>query len=112
MPRARKMRSDRRKHGSTSRSGASKKRGTHGGGLGERHGVRRHARSPRHRAEQVLANEETARTRLGDDVLVKMKMDELLEQKFVPMDMSAVVLGIGDRQTTMVITTVRGSAVG
>jgi hypothetical protein len=41
-----------------------------------------------------------------------MKRNELLEQKFVPMDMSAVVLGIGDRQTTMVITTVRGAAVG
>ena len=66
----------------------------------------------RHRAEQVLANEETARTHLEDDVLVKLKMDELLEQKFVPMDMRAVVLGIGDRQTTMVIIKVRGSAVG
>ena len=68
--------------------------------------------APRHRAEPVLANEETARTHLEDDVLVKLKMDELLEQKFVPMDMRAGVLGIRDRQTTMVITTIRGSAVG
>jgi hypothetical protein len=41
-----------------------------------------------------------------------MKRSELLEQKFVPMDMRAGVLGIRDRQTTMVITTIRGSAVG
>ena len=68
--------------------------------------------APRHRAEQVLANEETVRTRLEYDVLVKMKRSELLEQKFVPMDMRAGVLGIRDRQTTMVITTIRGSAVG
>jgi hypothetical protein len=64
------------------------------------------------RAEEALAEDGVERARLGYDVLVKLKMDELLEQKFVPMDMRAVVLGIGDRQTTMVITKVRGSAVG
>lgn len=42
----------------------------------------------RRRAEEVLANDGTDNTRLGYDVLVKMKMDEFLEREFVPTDMS------------------------
>jgi hypothetical protein len=42
----------------------------------------------RHRAEEALANDGTDRTRLGYDVLVKIKLDELLAQEFMPMDVS------------------------
>jgi hypothetical protein len=41
-----------------------------------------------HRAEEALANDGVARTRLGYDVLVKMKLDELIEQEFLPTDRS------------------------
>jgi hypothetical protein len=41
------------------------------------------------RAEGVLATDGVDRTRLGYNVLVKLKMDDLLEQEGVPMPMSA-----------------------
>src|SRR2546428_7562609 len=37
----------------------------------------------KHRAEEALAADGVARTRLGYDVLVKLKMDDLLEQAYV-----------------------------
>jgi hypothetical protein len=43
----------------------------------------------RHRAEEPLAADGVARTRLGYEVLVKLKMDDLLEQEGVPMPASA-----------------------
>jgi hypothetical protein len=43
----------------------------------------------RRRAEEALAADGVARTRLGYDVLVKLKMDDLLEQAYVQMPMSA-----------------------
>ena len=43
----------------------------------------------RHRAEEALAADGVARTRLGYDVLVKLKMDDLLEQEGIPMPVSA-----------------------
>jgi hypothetical protein len=42
-----------------------------------------------HRAEEALAADGVARTRLGSDVLVKIKMDKLLEQACVRIYMSA-----------------------
>ena len=42
----------------------------------------------RHRAEEALATEGVARTRLGYEVLVKLKVDELLEQEYLPTDVS------------------------
>jgi hypothetical protein len=42
----------------------------------------------RRRAEEALANDGVERTRLGYDVLVKLKMDELLEQEFIQTNMS------------------------
>jgi hypothetical protein len=43
----------------------------------------------RHRAEEVLAADGVARTHLGYEVLVKLKLDDLLEQERVPMPMRA-----------------------
>jgi hypothetical protein len=43
----------------------------------------------RHRAEEALAADGVARTRLGYEVLVKLKVDDLLERERVPMSMSA-----------------------
>jgi hypothetical protein len=40
------------------------------------------------RAEEALAADGVARTRLGYDVLMKIKMDDLLEQAYVPMPMN------------------------
>jgi hypothetical protein len=40
------------------------------------------------RAEEALAEDGVERARLGYDVLVKLKMDELLEREFMPMDVS------------------------
>jgi restriction endonuclease Mrr len=42
----------------------------------------------RHRAEEVLATEGVARMHLGYEVLVKLKVDEFLEQEYLPMDMN------------------------
>jgi hypothetical protein len=42
----------------------------------------------RSRAEEALANDGVARTHLGYEVLVKLKVDELLEQGFMPTDVS------------------------
>jgi hypothetical protein len=42
----------------------------------------------RHRAEGALATEGVARTRLGYEVLVKLKVDELLEREYLPTDVS------------------------
>jgi hypothetical protein len=42
----------------------------------------------RRRAEEALANDGTDRTHLGYDVLVKIKLDELLERECLPMDVS------------------------
>jgi phosphoglycolate phosphatase-like HAD superfamily hydrolase len=42
----------------------------------------------RHRAEEALATEGVARTRLGYEVLVKLKVDEFLEREYVPADVS------------------------
>jgi hypothetical protein len=42
----------------------------------------------RRRAEEVIANDGTDGTHLGYDVLVKMKMDELIEREVVPTDTS------------------------
>jgi hypothetical protein len=42
----------------------------------------------RRRAEEALANDGVARTHLGYEVLVKLKVDELLEQGFMPTDVS------------------------
>jgi hypothetical protein len=44
--------------------------------------------SLRRRAEEALATDGTDSTRLGYDVLVKIKLDELLEREFMPMDVS------------------------
>lgn len=41
------------------------------------------------RAEEALAADGVARTRLGYDVLVKLKVDDLLEQAYIPMPVSA-----------------------
>lgn len=41
--------------------------------------------APRNRAEEALATEGVERTRLGYDVLVKLKVDELLEQESIQM---------------------------
>jgi hypothetical protein len=38
------------------------------------------------RAEEILATEGVSRTRLGYEVLVKLKVDELLEQEYLPTD--------------------------
>jgi hypothetical protein len=38
----------------------------------------------RHRAEEALAADGVARTRLGYEVSVKLKMDELLEREYLP----------------------------
>jgi hypothetical protein len=38
----------------------------------------------RHRAEEALVTDGVARTRLGYEVLVKLKMDELLEREYLP----------------------------
>ena len=43
----------------------------------------------RHRAEEALANDGVARTRLGYEVLVKLKVDELLERDYLAVDGSA-----------------------
>ena len=43
----------------------------------------------KHRAEEALAANGVARTRLGYEVLVKLKMDELLEQAWVRMPVAA-----------------------
>ena len=40
----------------------------------------------KHRAEEVLATDGVARTRLGYEVLVKLKVDELLERDYLPAD--------------------------
>jgi hypothetical protein len=53
----------------------------------------------RRRAEEALATDGTDRTRLGYDVLVKMKMDEFLEREFVPRDVSGAG-GYGERAMT------------
>jgi hypothetical protein len=42
-----------------------------------------------HRAQEALAADGVDRTRLGYDVLVKLKMDDLLEQACVRMPVSA-----------------------
>jgi hypothetical protein len=41
----------------------------------------------RHRAEEILATEGVSRTHLGYEVLVKLKVDEFLEQEYWPTDM-------------------------
>jgi hypothetical protein len=43
----------------------------------------------KHRAEEALAADGVACTRLGYEVLVKLKMDELLERDYLPVDGSA-----------------------
>ena len=43
----------------------------------------------KHRAEEALATDGVARTRLGYDVLVKIKMDDLIEQECVRIPVSA-----------------------
>jgi Asp-tRNA(Asn)/Glu-tRNA(Gln) amidotransferase A subunit family amidase len=43
----------------------------------------------KHRAEEALATEGFDRTHLGYDVLVKLKMDDLLERQDLAADMSA-----------------------
>jgi len=53
----------------------------------------------RHRAEESLATEGVARTRLGYEVLVKLKVDELLEREDLPADARA---SHGDPETTTV----------
>jgi hypothetical protein len=42
----------------------------------------------RHRAEEALAADRVDRTRLGYEVLVKLKRDELLEREYLPADVS------------------------
>ena len=42
----------------------------------------------RHRAQEVLATKGVGRTRLGYEVLVKLKVDELLEREYLPGDAS------------------------
>jgi hypothetical protein len=42
-----------------------------------------------HRAEEALATERVERTRLGYEVLVKLKLDELLEREDFSADVSA-----------------------
>jgi hypothetical protein len=44
--------------------------------------------SLRRRAEEALAEDGVERARLGYDVLVKIKLDELLEREFMPSDVS------------------------
>jgi hypothetical protein len=44
--------------------------------------------SLRRRAEEALAEDGMERARLGYDVLVKIKLDELIEREFMPMDVS------------------------
>jgi hypothetical protein len=39
-------------------------------------------------SDEMLASEGVARTRLGYEVLVKLKRDELLEQAYLPPDVS------------------------
>jgi hypothetical protein len=51
------------------------------------------------RAEEALAADGVARTRLGYDVLVKLKMDELLEREYLPTD---VRVSQGDPDTAAV----------
>jgi hypothetical protein len=41
----------------------------------------------RHRAQEALATEGVARTHLGYEVLVKLKVDEFLEEEYWPVDM-------------------------
>jgi hypothetical protein len=41
-----------------------------------------------HHTEEALAAEGVARTRLGYEMLVKLKMDELLEREYLPADAS------------------------
>jgi hypothetical protein len=53
----------------------------------------------RHRAEEVLATDGVERTHLGYDVLVKLKVDELLEREDLPADARA---SHGDPETTTV----------
>ena len=43
----------------------------------------------KHRAEEALASNGVACTRLGSEVLVKLKMDELLEQACVRLPVAA-----------------------
>jgi hypothetical protein len=43
----------------------------------------------KYHAEESLAADGVARTHLGYDVLVKLKMDELLDQEGTPMPVSA-----------------------
>jgi Replication initiator protein A len=43
----------------------------------------------KHRAEEALATDGVERTRLGYNVLVKLKIDDLLEQEGIPMPVSA-----------------------
>lgn len=40
------------------------------------------------RADEALATEGMARTRLGYEVLVKLKVDEFLEREYLPADVS------------------------
>lgn len=42
----------------------------------------------RRHAEEALAAEGVARTRLGYEMLVKLKVDELVEQAYLPTDVS------------------------
>lgn len=42
----------------------------------------------KHRAEKALAADGVERTRLGYNVLVKLKMDDLLAQEGIPMPVS------------------------
>jgi hypothetical protein len=42
----------------------------------------------RHRAEEALATDGVERTHLGYEVLVKLKVDELLEQEYLSADVS------------------------
>jgi hypothetical protein len=53
----------------------------------------------KHCAEEALTADGVARTRLGYEVLVRLKMDELLEREYVPADVSA---SHGDPDTTAV----------
>jgi hypothetical protein len=53
----------------------------------------------RHRAEEALAADGVARTRLGYEVLVKFTMDDLLDRDYLPTD---VRVSHGDRDTAAV----------
>jgi hypothetical protein len=53
----------------------------------------------RHRAEEALAADGVERTRLGYEVLVKLKLDELLEREDLSADVS---VSQGDPDTTTV----------